>query len=75
MKSRIKGHNKVNEELIYFLEPNNKYSKNAIIANSNEIIVEHVLEALVEKSFSLMKQRNLYKVKVKCNVRNVRPPI
>ena len=75
MKSRIKGHNKVKEELIYFLEPNNKYSKNAIIANSNEIIVEHVLEALVEKSFSLMKQRNLYKVKGKCNVRNVRPPI
>ena len=65
----------MNEELIYFLEPNNKYSKNAIIANSNEIIVEHVLEALVEKSFSLMKQRNLYKVKMKCNVRNVRPPI
>lgn len=75
MKSRIKGHNKVKKELIYFLEPNNKYSKNAIIANSNEIIVEHVLEALAEKLFSLMKQRNLYKVKVKCNVRNVRPPI
>ena len=45
VKSRVKGHHvydhnyKVNEELECFLEPDNKYSKNAIIVKSNDIVV------------------------------------
>ena len=44
---------------ILFLEPNNEYSKNAIIVKSNKIVVGHVPEALAEKSFPLMKEWKL----------------
>ena len=48
VKSRVKGHHvydhnyKVNEELECFLELDNKYSKNAIIVKSKDIVVGHV---------------------------------
>ena len=49
---------------ILFHEPNNEYSKNAIIVKSNNVgcIVGHVSEALAEKLFPLMKEWKLYKV-------------
>ena len=45
VKSRVKGHHvydhnyKVNEKLECFLEPENEYSKNAIIVKSKDIVV------------------------------------
>ena len=49
MKSRVKGHHiydhnyKVNEKLESFLEPENEYSKNAIIVKSKDIVERHLI--------------------------------